>query len=62
MKTVIGFVCGVVGFVSAVIVFVLGVVAGFKLGISDKVSVNKKNPDPDPAYNMFRANYEKKED
>ena len=60
MKTVIGFVCGVVGFVSAIIVFVLGVVIGFKLGISDKVSVDKKNPDPD--YNMFRANYEKKED
>ena len=60
MKTVIGFVCGVVGFVSAIIVFVLGVVLGFKLGISDKVSVDKKNPDPD--YNMFRANYEKKED
>ena len=55
MKTVIGFVCGVVGFVSAVIVFVLGVVAGFKRGISDKVSVNKKNPDPD-------CNMEKKED
>ena len=42
MKTVIGFVCGVVGFVSAIIVFVLGVVIGFKLGISDKVSVDKK--------------------
>lgn len=60
MKAAIGFVCGVVGFVSAIIVFVLGVVAGFKLGISDKVSVDKKNSKPD--YSMFRTNYEKKED
>lgn len=42
MKTVIGFVCGVVGFVSAIVVFVLGVAFGFKLGISDKVTVEKK--------------------
>ena len=62
MKTVIGFVCGVVGFVSAIVVFLHGVVLGFKLGISDKVTADKKNSKPD--YSMFRtnSNYEKKED
>ena len=42
MKTVIGFVCGVVGLVFGFAMFVLGVVFGFKLGISDKVTVEKK--------------------
>ena len=42
MKTVIGFVCGVVGLVFGFVMFVLGVAFGFKLGISDKVTVEKK--------------------
>ena len=42
MKTVIGFVCGVVGLVFGFAMFVLGVAFGFKLGISDKVTVEKK--------------------
>lgn len=42
MKTVIGFVCGVVGLVFGFAMFVLGVAFGFKLGISDKATVEKK--------------------
>lgn len=42
MKTVIGFVCGVVGLVFGFVMFVLGIAFGFKLGISDKVTVEKK--------------------
>ena len=42
MKTVIGFVCGIAGMILSIVVFVLGVATGFELGISDKVTVNKK--------------------
>lgn len=42
MKAAIGFVCGVVGLVFGFAMFLLGVVLGFKLGISDKVTVDKK--------------------
>ena len=42
MKTVIGFVCGVVGFALAVAMFLVGVAAGFALGVGDKVNVTPK--------------------
>lgn len=45
MKTVIGFVCGVIGFILAVATFVTGLVAGIALGTSDKVTVKKTGSD-----------------
>lgn len=45
MKTVIGFVCGVVGFALAVVMFIVGVIAGFSFGISEKVNAEKKKPE-----------------
>ena len=45
MKTVIGFVCGVVGFILAVATFVAGIVAGIAIGTSDKVTVTKTGSD-----------------
>ena len=45
MKTVIGFVCGVIGFILAVATFVAGLIAGFAFGISDKVNVKKTGSD-----------------
>ena len=45
MKTVIGFVCGVIGFVLAVATFVAGIVAGIALCTSDKITVTKTGSD-----------------
>ena len=45
MKTVIGFVCGVIGFVLAVATFVAGIVAGIAIGASNKVTVTKNGSD-----------------
>ena len=45
MKTVIGFVCGVVGFILAVATFVAGIVSGIAIGTSDKVTVTKTGSD-----------------
>ena len=42
MKTTIGFVCGVIGLIFGFASFLFGLIAGFKLGISDKVNVTKK--------------------
>ena len=42
MKTTIGFVCGVIGLIIGFATFIGGVVVGFKLGTSDKVTVEKK--------------------
>ena len=45
MKTVIGFVCGVIGMILAVAAFVMGFVSGIAFGISDKVTVTKNGSD-----------------
>ena len=45
MKTVIGFVCGVIGMILAVAAFVVGFVSGVTFGISDKVTVTKNGSD-----------------
>lgn len=60
MKTVIGFVCGIVGFLLAVVTFLVGVAAGFSLGVSDKVSVTPKTNKT--SYTSYSKRYEKKED
>lgn len=57
MKTVIGFVCGIVGFLLAVAMYLAGVVSGFVLGVSDKVTVTPKTNKT--SYSKW---YEKKED
>lgn len=57
MKTVIGFVCGVVGMILAVVTFLAGVAAGFALGVSDKVNVTPKTNKT-----QYSKWYEKKED
>lgn len=45
MKTVIGFVCGVIGMILAIAAFVMGLVSGISLGVSDKVTVTKTGSD-----------------